>query len=163
MKKFSKTLLVLGSVALLSGCGMKTKFDNFKKAVGKIKASEYTKLVAKVGDAKYEGTLQETEIPFVGKIKLWTPNSLTDEKAAEAVAIANGNLEADDAKDMEERKVAEGEKITYFVNNLGYEYVDKDGNKTKMEWDKYGLVKLYEYDNKTDDSKDYKVSFSYSK
>ena len=162
MKKISKTLLVLGSVALLSGCGMKTKFDNFKKAVGKIKANEYTKLVAKVGDAKYEGTLQEVDLPFVGKVKVWTPDNRTDSKAAEAVSYAELMLEAKDAEDMEERKAGEGEKVTYFVNNLGMEYVDKDGNKMKVEWDKYGLVKLYDYDAK-EDSKDYKVSFSYSK
>lgn len=161
--KISKALLVLGCAAILSGCGTKTSFANFKKAVGKIKESEYKKIVAKVGDAKYEGTLQEEELPIVGKIKVWAPNDLTNEKAAEAIAYAELMMEAKDADSMEEQKPEEGEKVTYFVNNLGTEYVDKDGNKTKIEWNKYGLVKLYHYDHKSDDSKDYKVSYSYSK
>ena len=160
MTKISKTLLVLGTATILSGCGMKANFAKFKAAVGKIKAHEYTKVVAKVDKAEYEGTLQETEILTV-KVKVWTPNALTDEKAAEAMVYANMFLEANDA--VEERKAEDGEKVTYFVNNLGLEYVNKDGDKMRVEWDKYGLVKSYKYDNKADDSKDYAVSFKYSK
>ena len=59
MTKISKTLLVLGTAAILSGCGMKANFEKFKAAVGKLKASDSTKVVATVDKEKYEGTLQE--------------------------------------------------------------------------------------------------------
>ncbi len=158
MTKISKTLLVLGTAAILSGCGVKANFAKFKAAVGKLKASEYTKVVAKVGKEKYEGTLQE-----LGGFKIWSANVVTDEEALTAVAYANASYTAKDADYLVEQKAEEGEKVTYFVNNLGIEYIDKDGNKMKMEWNKYGLVTSYKYDDKADDSKDYAVSFKYSK
>ena len=158
MTKISKALLVLGSVTILSGCGMKANFAKFKAAVGKLKAADVTKVVATVDKTKYEGTLQET-----AGIKLWVANALTDEKAQEAVIIANFSLEASDADSLEEVKPGEGESVTYFVNNLGIEQVNKDGDKTKMEWNNKGLLVSYVFDSKADDSKDYKVTFKYSK
>lgn len=158
MTKISKTLLVLGTAAILSGCGMKANFEKFKAAVGKLKASDSTKVVATVDKAKYEGTLQEAF-----GVKVWTANALTDEKALTAVAYANMGLQASDASSLVEQKAEDGEKVTYFVNNLGFEYVNKDGDKTKVEWNKKGEVTSYAYDNKADDSKDYKVTFKYSK
>lgn len=158
MNKISKALLVLGSVTILSGCGMKANFEKFKAAVGKLKASDATKVVATVDKTKYEGTLQE-----LGGFKVWTANALTDEKAQIAVAYANLGMSASDASSLVEQKAGDGEKVTYFVNNLGIEYINKDGDKTRIEWDGKGQVKSYVYDNKADDSKDYKVTFKFSK
>jgi hypothetical protein len=158
MTKISKALLVLGSVTILSGCGMKANFAKFKAAVGKLKAADVTKVVATVDKTKYEGTLQDT-----AGIKLWVANALTDEKAQEAVMIANFSMEAKDADSLIEEKPGEGESVTYFVNNLGIEHVNKDGDKTKIEWNGKGLVTSYVFDSKADDSKDYKVTFKYSK
>ena len=158
MTKISKALLVLGSVTILSGCGMKANFAKFKAAVGKLKAADVTKVVATVDKTKYEGTLQDT-----AGIKLWVANALTDEKAQEAVMIANFSMEAKDADSLVEEKPGEGETVTYFVNNLGIEHVNKDGDKTKIEWNGKGLVTSYVFDSKADDSKDYKVTFKYSK
>lgn len=162
MTKISKTLLVLGSVTILSGCGMKSNFSKFKEAVGKIKAHEFKTCEVKVAKEKYAGTLKSIE--FLGvKIEGWEANDL-NEKTAEAYGYVNlFMMTADSAKGLEEQKAEEGEKVVYYVNNLGMFYQDKDGNKTKIEWNKYGLVTSYSYDNKADDSKDYSLSVSYKK
>lgn len=72
-------------------------------------------------------------------------------------------LTADEAKDLVEHKAEDGEKVTYYVNNLGFEYVDKDGSKEKIEWNKYGLVTFYSYDDVKEDAKDFSAKMSYSK
>lgn len=163
MNKISKALLVLGSTAILTGCGVKASFAKFKAAVGKIKAHEYTKCVAKVDKEEYAGTWKTVELPVVGKVSMWEPDTLdNNEIRNKSFIVANMFLTAADANDLVEHKAEDGEKVTYFVNNLGYEYIDKDGNKERVEWNKYGLVKSYVYDAK-DDKEDFSAKFSYSK
>lgn len=163
--KFTKTLLVLGCAAVLSGCGAKATYAKYKAAIGKLKDNEYTKCVVKVEKEKFEGTLKSVEA-FGVKVSAWEPNNISDnENLIEGFVVANMMLTKDTAKAMpdEEPKAEDGEKITYYVNNLGYKAVDKDGNVEKIEWNKYGLVTSFSYDNKSDDSKDFKCSISYSK
>ena len=187
--KLSKILLPIECLCTLSACGSKISHDEFFKATAKVENHTYKSVTV---EYTYEDNDRKSQAKFTSTYK--DGSFKADSEWLKADGIVRFGMEPFAGADtlestfeyhekttkLTDKNAKIESKVSYYINpfkvngsfKATYNSNGISGEKTleiKYEYDKYGYVTLYEYNNsfkRTENRKDYKdtsIEKSYSK